>query len=220
MAGVILSVGRALAESAALIFTSGYVDRMPESVGDSGRALSIHIYDLAMNVPGGDGQAYASALTLIAFLLLINGGVTWLGRSEELSKERMAMIPDQEPQNSVRSWHGLEDTPPCCSPEPLICAEKLTLHYGSNTAFEGISWSIHKGCLTAIVGPSGCGKTSFLSCINRLTDLIPQSQISGSLTLGETDILSSSTNILNLRRRVGMIFQQPAPFPLSIRKKF
>ncbi len=76
--GLVLGIGRALAETAALLFTSGYVDRMPESVLDSGRALSIHIYDLAMNVPGGDGNAYASALVLIAMLLIINGLTFWL----------------------------------------------------------------------------------------------------------------------------------------------
>lgn len=71
-AGLILSIGRALAETAALIFTSGYVDRMPRTLGDSGRALTVHIYDLAMNVPGGNPRAYASALTLVLLLLAIN----------------------------------------------------------------------------------------------------------------------------------------------------
>ncbi len=78
MAGVILAIGRALAETAALIFTSGYVDRMPGALSDSGRALSVHIYDLAMNVTGGSANAYSSALTLIALLILINGMAVWL----------------------------------------------------------------------------------------------------------------------------------------------
>ena len=70
--GSVLSIGRALAETAALIFTSGYVDRMPESLMDSGRSLSIHIYDLAMNVPGGDKNAYKTAFVLISLILIIN----------------------------------------------------------------------------------------------------------------------------------------------------
>ncbi len=77
-AGLMLGIGRALAETAALIFTSGYVDRMPSSWLDSGRALSIHIYDLSMNVAGGDRQAYASALVLIVLLVLINGAASGL----------------------------------------------------------------------------------------------------------------------------------------------
>jgi phosphate transport system permease protein len=84
-AGLILGIGRAMAETAALIFTSGYVDRLPSSLMDSGRALAVHIYDLSMNVTGGDGNAYASALVLIALLLIINGlaaqlAERWLGR--------------------------------------------------------------------------------------------------------------------------------------------
>lgn len=71
-AGLILSIGRATAETAALIFTSGYVDRMPESLMDSGRALSVHIYDLSMNVTGGDAAAHASALVLIGFVVVLS----------------------------------------------------------------------------------------------------------------------------------------------------
>jgi phosphate transport system permease protein len=75
--GLVLGIGRALAETAALIFTSGYVTRMPSSLLDSGRALSVHIYDLAMNVPGGEGNAYATALVLIVLLMAINGTASW-----------------------------------------------------------------------------------------------------------------------------------------------
>lgn len=76
--GLILGIGRALAETAALLFTSGYVVRMPSSLLDSGRALSVHVYDLAMNVPGGDGRAYASAVVLLALLLGMNALATWV----------------------------------------------------------------------------------------------------------------------------------------------
>lgn len=72
VAGLMLGIGRAMAETAALVFTSGYVDRMPSSLFDSGRAISVHIYDLTMNVAGGDKNAYASALVLIALLIVIN----------------------------------------------------------------------------------------------------------------------------------------------------
>lgn len=71
-AGLMLGIGRAMAETAALIFTSGYVDRMPSSLHDSGRTLAVHIYDLSMNVAGGDANAYASALVLIILLVVIN----------------------------------------------------------------------------------------------------------------------------------------------------
>lgn len=70
--GMVLGIGRAIAETAALIFTSGYVDRMPESLFDSGRSLTVHIFDLSMNVAGGDKNAYASALVLVILFLFIN----------------------------------------------------------------------------------------------------------------------------------------------------
>jgi phosphate transport system permease protein len=76
--GLLLGIGRAIAETAALIFTSGYVDRMPSSLLDSGRALSVHIYDLATNIAGGEPHAYATALVLMGTLILINGVVSWL----------------------------------------------------------------------------------------------------------------------------------------------
>lgn len=72
VAGLVLSIGRATAETAALLFTSGYVDRMPQTWLDSGRALAVHIYDLSMNVSGGDGAAYASALVLVVLIVLLN----------------------------------------------------------------------------------------------------------------------------------------------------
>lgn len=89
-AGLMLGVGRATAETAALIFTSGYVDRMPTSLLDSGRALAVHIYDLSMNVTGGDQAAYASALVLIVLIVFINTGAwalseRWLARKVTFS---------------------------------------------------------------------------------------------------------------------------------------
>ncbi|HRQ05676.1 MAG TPA: phosphate ABC transporter permease PstA [Nitrosomonas halophila] len=81
VAGLLLGIGRAAAETAALLFTSGYVDRMPESLLDSGRALALHIFDLSMNVPGGDAPAYASALVLFILLLLINTSALLLAQA-------------------------------------------------------------------------------------------------------------------------------------------
>lgn len=79
-AGLVLGIGRALAETAALIFTAGYVTRMPESLHDSGRAMSVHIYDMAMNVPDGSSRAYGTACVLIVLLLIINATAVLLMR--------------------------------------------------------------------------------------------------------------------------------------------
>ena len=87
-AGLMLGIGRAMAETAALIYTSGYVDRMPSSLHDSGRALAVHIYDLSMNVAGGDANAYASALVLVVMLIVINNIALWLAHG--LLQKRMS----------------------------------------------------------------------------------------------------------------------------------
>ena len=87
LVGLVLGIGRAIAETAALIFTSGYVDRMPTSLLDSGRSLSIHIFDLSMNVTGGNKNAYASALVLILILLIINAIAAWLANKYNYSHD-------------------------------------------------------------------------------------------------------------------------------------
>ncbi|WP_448265880.1 phosphate ABC transporter ATP-binding protein [Nostoc sp. DSM 114159] len=102
--------------------------------------------------------------------------------------------------------------------EPLIETENLTLQYGQKTAFANVNLSVNLGEILALVGPSGCGKTSFLSCLNRLTDMIPQCRVQGRIRIGSLDVLNAKTNANALRRQVGMIFQKPNPFPLSIWK--
>lgn len=88
--GLVLAIGRALAETAALIFTSGYVDRMPTSLMDSGRSLSIHIFDLSMNISGGDNGAYKSSLVLIVLLIIINGTASYF--TNHFFKKRIITI--------------------------------------------------------------------------------------------------------------------------------
>lgn len=108
--------------------------------------------------------------------------------------------------------------PPCCTPETQIRIEKLALFYGNNPAFNEISLDIYRGCITALIGPSGCGKTSLLSSLNRLTDMIPGCRVEGRITIDGQDIRDPRLDVAALRRRVGMIFQRPNPFPLSIRR--
>src|SRR5262245_5806121 len=102
--------------------------------------------------------------------------------------------------------------------KPFLQTESLTLRYGSKTAFEDVTLPIGSGRITALIGPSGCGKTSFLNCLNRLTDLIPGARVSGRVYIEDCDVLLPATDLVGLRRRVGMIFQKPNPFPFSIRR--
>jgi len=107
---------------------------------------------------------------------------------------------------------------PCCEPVPHLQVRGLSLAYGTHTVLERVSLDIYKGCITALIGPSGCGKTSFLSSLNRMLDLLPTARMEGTITLDGKDIYHREQDVLRLRQRVGMIFQRPNPFPLSIRR--
>lgn len=102
--------------------------------------------------------------------------------------------------------------------QPLIQIQQLSLRYQQKLAFQDVTLSIPGNSITAIVGPSGCGKSSFLTCLNRLSDLIPGCKVSGHIQLGTLNILDPKLNTTNLRRRIGTIFQKPNPFPMSIAK--
>ena len=112
----------------------------------------------------------------------------------------------------------LQSGPPCCDPRPLIRVTDLSLHYGAKAALENVSLDIYQGCITALIGPSGCGKTSFLSALNRLTDMLPGCRISGRIRFNDTDVRNPHLDVRLLRRDIGMIFQKPVPFPLSVRR--
>ena len=125
-----------------------------------------------------------------------------------------------EPQTPAESYTlgPLQNGPPCCEPKTLLSVENLSLHYGDNPALKNVSLNIYEGCITALIGPSGCGKTSFLSALNRLTDMLPDCHVSGNIRFNDTDLRNPALDLLKLRRDIGMIFQKPVPFPLSIRR--
>ncbi len=112
----------------------------------------------------------------------------------------------------------LQVGPPCCEPQPVIQVENLSLQYGGKIALQKVTLDIYRGCITALIGPSGCGKTSFLSALNRLTDLMPDCQVEGRIRVDGKDIYDAASNVQALRRQIGMVFQKPTPFPLSIRR--
>ncbi len=101
-----------------------------------------------------------------------------------------------------------------CESPPQLVINHLALRYGKTRVLEDVSLTLPAGEISALIGPSGCGKTSFLNCLNRLIDLNPQAQLSGQVELDHRDIRQFP--VIELRRQVGMLFQKPNPFPLSI----
>ena len=98
----------------------------------------------------------------------------------------------------------------------IINAQNLELWYGENKALKDISISILEKSITAFIGPSGCGKSTFLKTLNRMNDLIPSVKIKGTVEYAGKNIFDPSVDVNELRREVGMVFQKPNPFPMSI----
>ena len=97
-----------------------------------------------------------------------------------------------------------------------IVTRDLNLYYGDNHALKGIDMDIRANAVTAFIGPSGCGKSTFLKCLNRMNDLVDCAKISGKVLLDNEDIYDPKVDTTLLRKKVGMVFQQPNPFPMSI----
>lgn len=97
-----------------------------------------------------------------------------------------------------------------------ISTQKLNLHYGTNHALKDIDMNIKEKAITAFIGPSGCGKSTFLKTLNRMNDLIPGVSIEGTVTLDGENIYDPRVDTTLLRKKIGMVFQQPNPFPMSI----
>lgn len=97
-----------------------------------------------------------------------------------------------------------------------VTIKDVNLHYGQFHALKSVSMGVQQNMITALIGPSGCGKSTLLRCLNRMNDLIYGVKVTGKILLDQTDIYSESMDVAELRKRVGMVFQRPNPFPLSI----
>jgi len=100
--------------------------------------------------------------------------------------------------------------------KPVIEVRDLDFYYGAFKALSQISMDILPQQVTALIGPSGCGKSTFLRCLNRMNDTIPNTHVGGAIHLSGQDIYALDVDLVNLRRRVGMVFQKPNPFPKSV----
>ena len=107
-----------------------------------------------------------------------------------------------------------EDKAPARTPK--MRADKVSVYYGEKQALKDVTINIHEDRVTAFIGPSGCGKSTFLRCLNRMNDTISTARVSGKIELDGQDINSAAMDVVQLRARVGMVFQKPNPFPKSI----
>jgi phosphate transport system ATP-binding protein len=100
--------------------------------------------------------------------------------------------------------------------EVVFDIQNLTVNYGRLTAISGVDLQIYRNVITAIIGPSGCGKSTFIRCLNRMNDLVPGTRIDGQILYQGSDLYASDVDPVDVRRRIGMVFQKANPFPKSI----
>jgi len=126
----------------------------------------------------------------------------------------------QVPEPAPRLDEAVADNPTAAEPVdeamPKMRAEHIEVFYGEKQAIRGVSIEVHEDKVTAFIGPSGCGKSTFLRCLNRMNDTIAGARVAGRIELDGQDINSPDMDVVQLRARVGMVFQKPNPFPKSI----
>jgi phosphate transport system ATP-binding protein len=137
--------------------------------------------------------------------------------SDEVTTETLRALP--ESGNSVPSLDPVLRAldPDRGKPSDVVCSKGLCLSFGSKTILNHIDVSFQRGSITALIGPTGSGKSTFLRTLNRMNDKVVGFRHTGDVTLDNESIWSTGQSLLTLRRRVGMLFQRPNPFPMSIR---
>src|SRR5262250_3812509 len=110
----------------------------------------------------------------------------------------------------------VKTTEPLKIADPILNIEHLYLYYGSKAALQHISLALPRRQVTALIGPSGCGKSTLLRCFNRMNDDIPGCRVTGEIRLDAEPITDAGLDVVQLRARVGMVFQKPNPFPKSL----
>ena len=207
--GIILALGRIVGESAALLFTAGSDYKLPKFTGafgdnlaklahkavESGGTLTIELY-LQMQ-KGQYDNAFGIGCVLIVIVLILN-------------------LLTKMAANKLRREYEKSQKGETFMANSKITVESLNLHYGENHALKNVNMEIADHAITAFIGPSGCGKSTFLRCLNRMNDLVDGCRVEGKVILDGEDIYDKRVDTTLLRKKVGMVFQQPNPFPMSI----
>jgi phosphate transport system ATP-binding protein len=127
----------------------------------------------------------------------------------------MNVTEPSRPQTPLRTFGGVASPPPATR-ETVFDIDHLSVSYGNAPAIRDASIEIYANAITAIIGPSGCGKSTFLRCLNRMNDLVPNVKVEGTLLYHGIDLYGAEVDPIEVRRRIGMVFQRPNPFPKSI----
>jgi len=121
-----------------------------------------------------------------------------------------------QPTGKVAPLGVTDVVAPPTSREPVFDIHDLAVSYGQTRAIKDVTLEIYRHAITAVIGPSGCGKSTFLRCLNRMNDLVPDTKVDGRLLYHGLDLYARDVDPIEVRRRIGMVFQRPNPFPKSI----
>ena len=124
-------------------------------------------------------------------------------------------VPSISLEETVHETHAGATKVPAAR-EPVFELEDVSVHYGSKKAVDEVSFDIYRNHITALIGPSGCGKSTLIRCLNRMNDLIPSAAVEGSILFHGQDLYGPQIDPVEVRKRIGMVFQKPNPFPKSI----
>lgn len=136
-----------------------------------------------------------------------------------IKNQELAMSADEKQRPTLKAQSFLENSEPSAHDETIpsaITVSNFSAWYSDFQAIRSVNLKIPERCVTSFIGPSGCGKSTLLKWINRMNDVIPGARAAGELRMPDLDILARSTDVVALRRRIGIVFQKPNPFPKSI----
>jgi phosphate transport system ATP-binding protein len=134
----------------------------------------------------------------------------------EVTEARSEQSQAQDPPVRVPAVEGARTEERAIPRESIFDLEDVQVSYGSKPAVRGVSFDIAKNEITALIGPSGCGKSTLIRCLNRMNDLIPTARVEGKLLYHGQDLYAPQVDAVEVRKRIGMVFQKPNPFPKSI----
>src|SRR5262245_32652842 len=129
---------------------------------------------------------------------------------------QMETQPGIDSTRIAEAARGALDVSAIQSREKVFSVSDLAVHYGGKPAIEDVNLDVYRNTVTAFIGPSGCGKSTFIRCFNRMNDLIPGAHVLGRIRYHDNDLYASNVDPVEVRRRIGMVFQKPNPFPKSI----
>ena len=205
--GVLLAVARISGETAPLLFTALNNQFWSTNLNAPVASLPVVIFQFALS-PYKDWQklAWTGAL-IITLAVLALSIIARLPRVSEKIIMSVASFTVPTVTHAATSTEGLLEK---------VSIRNLDFFYGDNRALKNINCSLYQGKVTAFIGPSGCGKSTLLRILNRMYDLYPNQRATGHVQLDDEDILSPSQDLNLLRAKVGMVFQKPTPFPMTI----